>query len=262
MNKYENWDLEIEDRIATLALNRPEQSNNLTVETFEELGQIADRLSREKGIWVVVLEARGRHFSIGVDVGLIGQIPDIEDDEFRRRLAGMQAQLDAFEALELPTIAKLHGFCLGGGLILALCCDFRLASERTVFGFPEVKRGIPVLMGTQRVSRIAGLAKTKELLYLAETFNAAAALGYGLVHRVLPADKLDSEVELFTEKFLRLPPRTVGRVKRILHQGSELTLKESQELEIETQIGLKDSPDFQEAIQSFLESREPEFRGE
>lgn len=262
MVEYENWDLEIEDRVATLTLNRPGQSNNLTIETFDELGQISDRLSEEQDIWVLVLQARGRHFSIGVDVELIGQIPEIADDEFRQRLSKMQTKLDAFEALELPTIAKLRGFCLGGGLILALCCDFRLASEHTVFGFPEVKRGIPVLMGTQRVSRIAGLAKAKEMLYLGENFNAVAARDFGLVHRVVPADELDVAVDKFARTFLRLPPRTVGQVKRILHQSLELTLKESQELEIETEVGLKGSLDFQEALQSFLEKREPRFRGE
>jgi enoyl-CoA hydratase/carnithine racemase len=262
MTDFKNWQLKINNRIATLSLNRPDHSNGLTPDTFGELGQITQQLGNEKDVWVVILDGHGRHFSIGVDVDLIGQIPQIDDDDFRHRLADMQAHLDDFEALEKPTIAKLHGFCLGGGLILALCCDFRFASQRSVFGFPEAKRGIPVLMGTQRVSRIAGIANTKEMLYLAETFNAASAQRYGLVQQICPPEELDGAVEAFAQKFLDLPPRTVGQVKRILQEGIELPLRESQDLEIETQIELKDSPDFQEAIRSFLEKRPPKFVGE
>ena len=164
MSEYKNWLFDQQERIATLTLNRPEYSNNLTLETFQELRAITDHLRSSKDIWAVILEGVGKHFSTGADVNIISSMIDYPQGPFRETLLDMQNCLDDFEALEKPTIAKLRGFCLGGGMILALCCDFRIASQRTVLGFPEVKIGVPVIMGTQRVTRIAGVAKTKELI--------------------------------------------------------------------------------------------------
>jgi enoyl-CoA hydratase/carnithine racemase len=164
--------------------------------------------------------------------------------------------------LEKPTIAKLHGFCLGGGLILALCCDFRVASQRTVFGLPEVRLGIGVIMGTQRVTRVAGVAATKEMILLGKRFNASAARAYGLVHQVVAPQDLDAAVDALAAKFRSLPPRTVGLSKRIIDQGHNLSLRESQDLEIDAQVEVLYGPDVQEAMGSFLQQRRPRFIGE
>lgn len=174
----------------------------------------------------------------------------------------MQRALDEFEALEKPTIAKLHGFCIGGGLLLALCCDFRVASQKTIFALPEVKLGIAVLMGTHRITRVAGMPTTKELILLGERFDAQTAQTYGLVHKVVPPDRLDAAVNTLAAKFRKLPPRTTGIAKRIINQGYHLSLRESQNLEIDAQAELLDSPDFREAVESYLERRQPRFTGE
>lgn len=262
MTEYKNWLFDQQERVATLTLNRPEHSNNLTLETFQELRDITDHLRDSKDIWAVILEGKGKHFSTGVDVNIISSMVDYPQGPFRETLLDMQNCLDEFEALEKPTIAKLRGFCLGGGMVIALCCDFRIASQRTVLGFPEIKLGVPVIAGTQRVTRIAGVAATKELILVGRNFHARAAKEYGLVHKVVPPDELDTAVARFASKFLKLPSRTVGAAKRVIDVGSYLPLRASQDLEIDMQAELLNSPDFKEAVTSFIEGRSPHFIGE
>jgi enoyl-CoA hydratase/carnithine racemase len=195
-------------------------------------------------------------------VHTIQQRLDRSEQANREFLRGLQRCLDDFEVLEKPTIAKIQGFCLGGGLILALCCDFRIASQRTVFSLPEVKLGLGVLMGTQRVTRVAGVPATKEIILLGKRFKADDALAYGLVHQVVPADELEAAVAGLAAKFQALPPRTVGIAKRIIDQGYHLSLRESQDLEIDAQAELMDSTDMREALRSYVEKRQPRFTGE
>lgn len=262
MSEYQNWLLSEDDRIVTLTLNRPEVMNSLNAEVLYELRDITGQLHTRKDVWVVVVQGQGEHFSVGMDVRVIQEGMNQSEKTARESLLNLQGCLDDFEALEKPTIAKLHGFCLGGGMIMALCCDFRIASQRTIFSLPEVKRGLAVLMGTQRVTRVVGVAVTKEVILLGERFNAQKAEEYGLVNRVVPPDELDEAVSKLAEKFLSLPPRTVGIAKRIINEGHNMSMRKSQDLEIDAQVELLGSPDMHEAIASFLEKREPRFSGE
>lgn len=119
-----------------------------------------------------------------------------------------------------------------------------------------------VLAGTQRITRVAGIAATKELVLLGKRLNAEAAYTYGLVHQVVPVDQLDTAINALADKFRKLLPRTVAIAKRIINQGQHLSLRESQNLEIDAQSELLDSPDFREALESYLEKRPPRFTGE
>ena len=262
MPKYRHWLLAEEAHIATLTLSRPDALNSLTPETLYELRDITARLRTEKDTWVVILQGQGRHFSTGMDLASIQERLDQPEQANREHLLSLQQCLDDFEGLEKPTIAKLHGFCIGGGLILALCCDFRIASKRTVFSLPEVRLGMAVLMGTQRVTRVAGVAAAKELILLGKRFNADAAQAYGLVHQVVPPDELDAAVAAFAEQFEKLPPRAVGVAKRIINQGHGLSIRESQDLELDAQAELLNTRDLGEAMVSCLENRAPKLTGE
>ena len=175
MSEYQHWLLSEEGHVATLTLNRPDAMNSLTSETLYELRDITAYLHTRRNIWVVIVQGQGKHFSTGMDVSVIQERLDQPEQANRAYLLSLQQCLDDFEALEKPTIAKLQGFCIGGGLILALCCDFRIASQRTILSLPEVKLGIGVIMGTQRVTRVAGVAATKEMILLGKRFNASAA---------------------------------------------------------------------------------------
>ena len=262
MAEYRNWLLTEEAHIATLTLNRPDAMNSLTSETLCELRDITAYLRTRKDVWVVIVQGQGKHFSTGMDINVIKGRLDQSEQANREYLLDLQQCLDEFEALEKPTIAKLHGFCIGGGLILALCCDFRIASQRTIFSLPEVKLGLPIIMGTQRLTRVAGVAAAKEIIMLGKRFNASAAQAYGLLHQVVPPGELDAAVAALADKFQRLPPRTVGIAKRIINLGHNLSMRDSQNLELDAQAELLDSPDLREGMESYSEKRRPRFAGE
>jgi enoyl-CoA hydratase/carnithine racemase len=262
MPRYQHWLVGTENQVTTLTLNRPEVNNSLTLETLAELRAVAADLAADRDCRVVIVQGRGEHFSVGMEIPVIQWIASRPEPLYRNTLLEMQLALDEFEALEKPAIAKVHGFCISAGLLLALCCDLRVASERAVFSLPEVKLGLGVVMGTQRVVRAAGLAAAQELILLGERFDARDALRYGIVHRVVPADQLDATASLLAGKFLRLPPRTVGMSKRLIRRGYPLSLRESQDLEIDAQAELLGSTDFKEALASFVEKRPPRFSGE
>ncbi len=262
MSEYSSWLVGQEAHVATLTLNRPEAVNSLTAEALFELRDITAQLRTRRDVWAVIVQGSGQHFSAGVDMSVIRDGLGRPEEANRDFLLSLQECLDDFEALEKPTIAKLQGFCIGGGLILALCCDFRIASQRTVFQLPEVKLGLAVMMGTQRVTRVVGVAATKELILLGKRLNASAALQYGLVNEVVPPEELDAAVTALAAKFEGLPPRTVGVAKRIIDAGYHLSMRESQDLEVDAQAELLACGDVREAFECYVDKRQPHFTGE
>ena len=261
MSNYQHWLIAEDSHVATLTLHRPQANNSLTPETLSELRLITAGLGARDDVWAIIVEGSGDHFSAGVDIGIIQSLLDQPENAAREQLREMQLALDEFEAIQIPTLARLQGFCIGGGLLLALCCDFRIASQRTIFALPEVKLGLAVIMGTQRISRAVGMAAAKELILLGDRFTAQTAQALGLVHKVVPPNQLDAAVASLADRFRRLPPRTVGVAKRILNEGYQLPLRDSEDLEIDAQARLLHSQDWREAIESYRAKREPHFTG-
>ena len=261
MTAYQNWLLAEDNHIATLTLNRPAENNSLTTDTLRELHAITAELGASDDVWAVILQGQGPHFSAGADIQLFETMLNASKKAFREVVLETQLVLDDFENIRKPTIARLQGFCIGGALFLALCCDFRIASQRTIFAFPEVKLGLNPLWGTHRITRLTGVAAAKELLMLGERFSAKTAHELGLVNRVVPPDQLDAEVAATADKFHRLPPRSVGMIKHLIHNGYHLPLRESEDMEIEMQAALLNSPDLREAVESYMEKSEPNFTG-
>lgn len=261
MTTYENWSLTVEDRIATVTLERAEKMNTLTPVALLELRQLAHDLEHNDDVWAVILQGAGDHFSAGVDVGVIGQMVGQDAAAFGDQLRELQTCLEAWEALPKPTIAKIKGYCVGGGVILSLCCDFRLMDSTAKVIVPEVKRGIAVIMGTKRLTRTIGLARTKELTMLGDSITAAQAYEYGLATRVFPTELFEQEVSAFAAKFRQLPPLTVKICKQIAEDSQFLNLAENQAQEIALQSPLLQTEDMGEAIASFFEKRPPVFKG-
>jgi enoyl-CoA hydratase/carnithine racemase len=262
MSDYKNWKLEVDEHVARLTIHRPAQRNALTSEVLQELRDLTGRVREDKDIWVVTLEGSGDHFSVGIDLDVLRARFDQEAEDNREFLRDQQACIDVFDDLEKPTIAKIRGFCIGGGLILALCCDFRIASQRSVFSLPEVRLGLPILWGTKRVTRTVGLPAAKELILLGKRINAEQAFDYGLIHQVVPDGEVDSAIQALTDKFMALPPRTIALANRIINEGVDLSMRASEDLEIDALADLLGSPDLVEAVDSYFQKRSPHFSGE
>ncbi len=257
---YQHWLFEVESHVAHLTLNRPEQRNRIGDVTLKELALITEEIKGNVDIRAVILRSKGDDFSTGVDVSLIGDMIGSDRATFKKNLRSSQAVLDAFESIEKPIVAALQGYVIGGGLVLALCCDFRIAADNVRVCLPEVKRSIGVIMGTQRITNTIGKAHTKELVMLGNTVTADRAYQMGLFNEVVARDELENRVTTFAEQFLHLPPLAVGLCKKIIDEGQFLQ-RNGQDMEIEAQSKLLDTEDFKEAISSFFEKRKPVYKG-
>jgi enoyl-CoA hydratase/carnithine racemase len=258
---YNYWDLKQVGHLLHLYLNRPLAFNSLTSSMLYELREISQSLQNNPDIWAIVVEGKGDHFSAGVDIGLIKPLSKLKPEFFESELRDLQNCLDEFARLPQPKIAKIRGYCIGGGLVLASICDFRIAADTAKFSLPEVKIGIAVIMGTKRITDLAGLANTKEMILLGEMFDASKAQFYGLLNEVVALNELDNKVNALADKFNFLPPRTVQIAKKIIEEGLQLDLKDSQKLEVALQSSLIGSEDWDEAIKSYFEKRPPNFIG-
>lgn len=257
---FQHWDLKIDNHIAWLTFDRPNEKNRIDSVTLTELSEITKVLNSQADVWVVILQANGPAFSSGVDISLIGEMIGQDRKTYAENLKNSQTVLDEFEKIQKPTIAAIHGYCIGGGIILSLCCDFRIAADDAIFALPEVKRSIGVIMGTQRITRVIGVAATKELVMLGNPIKADRALQIGLVKEVVLRKDLKDRALTFAQQFLALPPLAVGLCKKIIDEGQFLE-RSGQDLEIEAQAALLDTEDFKEAITSFFEKRQPNFKG-
>ncbi len=202
--KFETVLYEKSEGIARIILNRPEVLNAINSKMLMELAEAFRVAGRDEDVKVVILTGAGKAFSSGMDFSLLeglGKMGLNELYEATRFAQGIYSQL---ESLEKPVIAAINGPALGGGLELALVCDLRIASENAIFGLPEVAVGIvPDLAGCQRLPRIVGLGKAKELVMTARIIDAREAEKIGLVNRVVPLDKLEEEV-LTTAKMITM----------------------------------------------------------
>ncbi|HAI77222.1 MAG TPA: enoyl-CoA hydratase/isomerase family protein [Microscillaceae bacterium] len=258
---YQQWEFEVIDHVARMRINRPASMNSLDAATLDELEAIAKHIQTNPDIWMVVLEGKGDHFSVGVDTSAIFSLPTAPKATFKEGLRHQQHCIDTFEAIKKPKIAKIQGYCIGGGMILAACCDFRIVAENAQFSLPEVKLGIAVIMGTYRITRLVGVAKVKEMILLGDFFKAAEAQQYGLVSALVKPDALEETVQQWIAKLKVSPPRTLAIANQIIDEGLSMDLQDSQRLEVELQTGLLGSPDWQEAIQSFSEKRKGNYQG-
>lgn len=186
--------VEVDGAVARLWLDRPEKLNPLSIQTLNELVEAAEWFDTQPEVRVVVIGGRGRAFTAGADMAMFGQQPDVM--AFRRTTDDGRRMADAIETMEAVTIARLHGHCVGGGVVLASACDLRVAAVGTRFSIPEVDLGVPLTWGgIPRLVRDIGPVATKELVMTCRPFEADEALALGFVNRVVPADRLDAEVD-------------------------------------------------------------------
>lgn len=250
----------VENRVALVTLDNP-PLNALDAETREALAGVFGELDgRRDELGAVVLRGGGeKAFAAGAD---IKAFLDLDRAAARRRVTRAHEINAAIENFRWPVVAAIQGFCLGGGLELALSCDLRCACEDARFGFPEVNLSLfPGNGGTQRARRHLGLGRVKELMFTGEIVGAREALEYGLVERIVPPGQVVDAALALARRIASRGPLAVAAVKSVLNRTEGVSLAEGLEIEADAWSRLADTEDMKEGARAFLEKRTPSFRG-
>ncbi|WP_141620060.1 enoyl-CoA hydratase/isomerase family protein [Myxococcus sp. AB036A] len=255
---YENIRLEQEGAIATLFIDRPKALNALNTKTLQELESALKSLPADVRV-LIVTGGGEKAFIAGADIAEMAALTDAQAQEFGALGHRVMA---ALEALPIPTIAAVNGFALGGGSELALACDFIYASEKAKLGLPEVGLGvIPGFGGTQRLTRVVGRARAKELIFTGDRIDAAKAKEIGMVLEVLPADGLLAHCRAVAEKILKNSPLAISKAKQVIEAGADQDLRAANDIERKAFGDLFGSEDQREGMKAFLEKRPATFTG-
>jgi len=258
MGNWQHLRLDRTGWVATLILSRP-PVNALSREMVRELAAAAEALAADESVSMVVIRSDQRHFCAGADLKERGVIAP---DQVSAVVAAIRDCFDAVAHLPQPTIAAVHGSALGGGAELALACDLRIMAEDVRFGCSETSLGIiPGAGGTQRLPRLIGLSKAKELIFSARILESAGCLELGLANRVVPADNLHQAAQDYAGELARNAPLALRAAKQAIIQGLEHPMTGGLEAEGEAYDSLIHTRDREEGIKAFLEQRQPKWRG-
>lgn len=246
--------------IATITLNRPEALNAFSKEVVSEVLQALEDIRSDESVRVAILTGAGeKAFSAGADIkAMIGM-----NASKARELSLMGEKLClALENLEKPVIAALNGYALGGGLEVAMSCDLRIASENSRMGQTEINIGlIPGWGGTQRLTRLVGRTKAKEMVFTGKMIDAKTAEQLGIVNMVVPADKFREAVRQFALELASKAPVAIKVAKALIDKGAEIGLDSALALEREGFGVVASTEDLQEGVNAFTEKRKPVFKG-
>lgn len=258
--EFKNIIFEKSGRIATITLNRPEALNAFNQEITDEILQALEDIRTDETMRVVILTGAGeKAFSAGVDIKFIKEKTSLEAKEIS--LAG-EKLCRALEDIDKIVIAAINGFALGGGLEVVLACDLCIASEKARFGQTETNIGlIPGWGGTQRLARLIGKTKAKELIFTGKIIDAKTAEHLGLVNMVVPVDKFRETVDQFAKELASRAPAALGIAKVLINKGADLSLNAAIALEREGFCSVVSTEDSREGISAFIEKRKPVFKG-
>jgi len=249
-----------EEGIGIVTINRPESLNALNGEVFTELYKLFQEIEDDQDVRVVILTGSGeKAFVAGADIAEMQLRNSIEIRSFIDK--GRRAS-DRIYTLSKPVIAAINGFALGGGCELAMCCDLRVVSEKARFGQPEINLGaIPGGGGTQRLSRLIGMTKAKELIYTGNAIDANTAFTMGLVNKVVPPESLMAEAKELARKLLSKSSIALALAKKAITSGANMNLPSGLDLEAECFALVFATEDQKEGMSAFLQKRKPEFKG-
>ncbi|HET7522215.1 MAG TPA: enoyl-CoA hydratase-related protein [Bacillales bacterium] len=252
---------EVQNHIGYVTINRPEVLNCFDYETLSTLGEIVDSIHIDKEVRVVIFTGAGeKAFSAGAD---LKERKTLNDQEVGRNVKKIRDVFAAIAGLPQPTIAAINGYAFGGGLELALACDFRIAVSDTKVGLPETSMAIiPGAGGTQRLPRIIGEAKALELILTAKRLTADEALAYGILTKTVEPEKLMETSEALAEQILANGPIAVQQAKYAIKNGMNADLQTGMEMESKAYELTIPTTDRIEALNAFNEKRKPQFKGE
>ncbi|MGG0719485.1 enoyl-CoA hydratase-related protein [Robertmurraya massiliosenegalensis] len=252
---------ETNNKIAFITINRPNQLNCFDYETLHKLEEIVDEIKFNQDIRVVIITGAGeKAFSVGAD---LKERKYLNEQQVRRNVQKIRDVFTKIEELPQPSIAAINGYALGGGLELALASDFRYAVKSAQLGLTEVSWAIiPGAGGTQRLSRLIGVAKAKELILTARKIDASTAYDLGILNRVVEHDELKSSSIELAEEILKNGPLAVAQAKYAINYGSTVDLKTGLAIESKAYEVIIPTKDRIEALRAFSEGRPPQFKGE
>lgn len=248
--------VEISDLIAWVTISRPEAMNALNTRFFNELDQVVAEINARDDIRVMVITGEGKAFVAGADIAEMVDKTAAEGSAFSRL---GQNTFSSLGKMTIPVIAAINGFALGGGLELAMGCDFRIASSKARFGQPEVNLGlIPGYAATQRLPRLVGMGDALYLLMTADMIGAEDALRLGLVQKVVEPEELYDTVMGIAKNIISKGPKAVSLVKKVVRQGLLEGFEKGSELEADL-FGTLFKDEGEKGMRAFLEKRKPEW---
>jgi enoyl-CoA hydratase len=247
--------------IATLRLYRPEKKNSLNAKMRQEMAALLHDLARNRAVRAIVITGGDEIFCAGADISEMDGTASAEAAYQHAR--EFQILFDQVDSLPQPVIAAVSGYTLGGGCELALAADFRIASETARFGLPEIKIGaFPGGGGTQRLARLVGVAKAKEMILIGDPITAQEALAIGLVTKVAAKDKYMDEAMNLAAKLAALPRLALQASKMLINRSQDIDLATGLEFEARTFAALAHTHDLAEGTKAFLEKRKAIFTGD
>jgi enoyl-CoA hydratase len=252
-----------EDNIGILQLNRPKQLNAISMQMRADIEEALDFSVRDGEIKVIILTGGTECFCSGADVReKNGIIQRLNENKMYRILNRRKIIHSIIEEFDMPVIAAISGLAVGGGLELALACDIRIASDTARFGATEIKFGtLPSGGGTQRLPRVIGMDRAKEMIFTGSLIDVQEALRIGLVSRVVKGAILMTEAKTLADKIAEMPPLAVKMAKFAINKGMQMDINSALDYEAQCVSVLHATEDRQEALQAFAEKRKPVFKG-
>jgi enoyl-CoA hydratase len=261
---YQTIIYEIRNQIAWVTLNRPESMNAINRQMTREIIEACGAIEEDDNVRVAIFTGAGdRAFSAGMDLKERAETSvSFIERRYQKLTAKIYTQARAVAAITKPTIAAIRGYCVGGGLELALACDMRVAAEDAKLGLAEVRRGlIPGAGGTQRLARLVGTAKALEICLTGETVSGSEGYRLGLVNSVAPASAVLKAAEDLASRILKGAPLSVSFIKEAINKGIELPLEDGLRLEADLSALVGTTEDSKEGPRAFVEKREPMWKG-
>jgi enoyl-CoA hydratase len=256
---YKTLLYEKDGAVGMVTLNRPASLNALNSDVYTELYDVFEAIEHDAEVRAVILTGSGeKAFAAGTDIVEMQSMGPLESQQFVKVI---RKASDRIYTLSKPVIAAVNGYALGGGCELAMCCDLRIASEKARFGQPEVNLGlIPGASGTQRLPRLVGGAKAKEMIFLGDMIDAATALSIGLVNRVVPLENLMAEAKEWADKLAGKSSPVLSMAKKAINTGMDTDINSGLDMEAQCVSICFATEDQKEGMKAFLEKRKAEFK--